>query len=231
MKTRQEIKALARDAMRAQRGTAILLVFVLMLVSVASGILDMIVMNAFGMGVLYYIVYWVGMAIIMVMGVNALGEYIKIWQRQDASTSALFSELKVNFWRKLGGVMWQMLWTILWSLLLIVPGIIKSMSYYFTPNILVDCPDVKATDAIKISMRITEGHKMDVFIFILSWIGWFILSLFTFGILLIVYVGPYFYTADAGFYIELRNKALREGRITPEELGKTAAELGLSSSY
>jgi len=231
MKTRQEIKALAREAMREQRSTAILIGLMLLVLGIASGALDMIVMFAFGMGVLYYIVYTVGAAVLVVVGVNLLGEYIKVWNREDAKVMALFTGLKVNFLRKLGGVLWQLLWTVLWSLLLIVPGIVKSMSYYFTPNILVDCPDVKATDAIKISMKITEGHKMDVFIFILSWIGWFILSVLSLMILYVVYVGPYFYTADAGFYIELRNKALREGRITPEELGKTAQELGLSSAY
>jgi len=113
----------------------------------------------------------------------------------------------------------MLLWLVLWTLLLIIPGIIKFMSYYFTYNILADCPNVKATDAIKISMRITEGHKMDVFIFILSWLGWFLLSVLTIGILYVVYVGPYWATSDAGFYLELRDKALREGKITLEDLG------------
>jgi len=218
MKSRQEIKALAKEAVREQRGVAIALILVYLLTAFASGILDALADFMFGR-VAYWVVYCAGMLVLYVMVVNLLGEYIKIWKREAANPAALFTGLKVNFLRKLGGVLWAYLWTILWSLLLIIPGIIKSLSYYFTANILADCPNVKATDAIKISMRITEGHKMDVFIFILSWIGWGLLSILTFGILYIVYVGPYWATADAGFYIELRDKALQEGKITQEDLG------------
>ena len=99
------------------------------------------------------------------------------------------------------------------------PGHHKGMFVYFTQNILAVHPNVTARQALKISMRITEGHKLEIFIFILSWIGWYLLSILTLGILLIVYVTPYFYTADAGLFIKIRNKALAEGRITPEELG------------
>jgi len=218
MKSRQEIKALAREAMGEQRGTAILLLLVYILAVLASTALDTIVLNMFGR-LPYLIVFWGGMAVLYVILVNLLGEFIKIFKREEANPLELFIGLKTNFLRKLGGQLWMYLWFFLWSLLLIIPGIIKYMRYYFTYNILADCPNVKATDAIKISMRITEGHKMDVFIFILSWIGWMILSVFTLGILYVVYVGPYMATADAGFYLELRDKALREGKITLEDLG------------
>jgi hypothetical protein len=97
------------------------------------------------------------------------------------------------------------------------------LAYYFTANILADCPNVTARDALKISMRITRGYKGEIFVFILSWIGWFLLSGLTLGILYVVYVGPYWYTADAGLYIELRNRALADGIITPEELGMDEA--------
>jgi len=219
MKTRQEIKALAREAMREQRGAAILLGVVLSLVIAASATLDMIVMFAMGMGLVYWVVYTVGLIIIYTMAINMIGEYIKIFKREKAEVGALFSGLKVNFLRKLGGTLWMVLWVMLWSLLLIIPGIIKSLSYFFTVNILADCPNVTATDALKVSMRITEGHKWDIFVFCLSWIGWMLLSGLTFGILYIVYVGPYFYTSDAGLYIEMRDDALAKGRITRADLG------------
>ena len=68
-------------------------------------------------------------------------------------------------------------------------------------------------------MRITQGHKWEIFVFVLSFLGWWILSIFTLGILAILYVNPYFYTADAGLYLELKNKALEDGIITYEDLG------------
>lgn len=220
MKTRKEIKALAREAMREQRSTAILLGVVWGLVVLASIILDWIVLLATGsMGIAYWVVYTAGLFVIYVMSVNMIGEYIKIFKREKAEVGALFSGLQVNFLRKLGGILWMMLWVVLWSLLLIIPGIIKSLSYFFTWNILADCPNVTATDALKVSMRITQGHKWKIFVFCLSWIGWMILSGLTLGILYVVYVGPYFYTADGGLYIEMRDEALAEGRITRTDLG------------
>jgi len=221
MRTRQEIKTLAKSAISAQARTSRLLVIVFILMAIASVVLDQVVLWVTGSpGVLYWIVFWAGMLFLYVLSVNLYGEYIKISLGNEASVGALFSELSVNFFRKLGGMLWMMLWIALWSLLLVVPGIIKALSYYFAPNILADCPNITARQALKISMKITKGYKGDIFVFALSWIGWLILSSLTFGILYIVYVGPYWYAADAGFYLELRNKALADGVITLEDLGK-----------
>ncbi|MDR0463451.1 MAG: DUF975 family protein [Pseudomonadales bacterium] len=227
MKSRQQIKALARSAVSAQNGTSILLVLISTVASFAigmtSGMLDSITMMAFGQGVAYYLVYWIGYFVITgvsyVIMINLLGEFIKVYKRQKADIGELFLGFKTNFLRKVGGMLWMQLWIGLWSLLFIIPGIIKALAYYFTPNVLADCPNVTARQALKVSMKITKGYKGDVFMFILSWIGWMLLSILTCGILWIVYVGPYFYAADAGFYLELKEKALADGKITPEELG------------
>ena len=218
MKTRQEIKAHAREALSYQRNTAIFIVLVITLLSFALGILDTALDAAVGAPI-FWVVSIVGGLFTLVLGVNVYGQFINIYMHRPASVGAVFTQLGVNFWRKLGGNLWMALWLMLWTLLLIIPGIVKSFAYYFTPNILADCPNVTATNALKISMRITQGYKLDVFIFALSWIGWMILSVLTLGILYIVYVGPYWYTADAGLYVELRNKALADGRITPADLG------------
>ena len=45
-----------------------------------------------------------------------------------------------------------------------------------------------------------------------------ILSALTFGIVGIFYINPYFYTAFAGYYIELRDRALASGTIDINEL-------------
>jgi len=239
MRTRQEIKALAKEAMGEQRGTAILLGLVFLGVSLASVALDWIVERATGsQGLLYWIVFYAGMFVIYVTMVNMIGEYIKVFKREPASPGAVVTGIAERFWRKLGGLLYMYLWIVIWTVLPIIigvatgvvfiatlaaiPGIYKTMQYFFTYNVLADCPEVGATQALKVSSKITDGHKLDVFIFCLSYIGWFILSILTLGILYIVYVGPYFYTADAGLYLEMREKALSEGRLTHEELGMTA---------
>lgn len=123
-----------------------------------------------------------------------------------------------DYARNLGGILWMELFIFLWSLLLIIPGIIKALAYSMTPYILADTRSVPATEAIKLSMRMTQGYKGKVFMMGLSFIGWLLLSIPTLGFLNLFYVGPYMNTSFAGLYEELKNNALRTGVIRPEEL-------------
>lgn len=95
--------------------------------------------------------------------------------------------------------------TFLWSLLLFVPGIIKALSYSMAPYILAENEYyMSPQDAIKESMRIMEGHKMDLFILELSFIGWFLLTSVTCGIAGI-YVIPYYQATLTNFYKEIKD--------------------------
>lgn len=98
--------------------------------------------------------------------------------------------------------------TFLWSLLLIVPGIVKALSYAMSPYILAENGYyMSPSDAIKESMRIMEGHKADLFVLILSFFGWFLLTGITCGIAGI-YVFPYFNATMVGFYNEIKNSTV-----------------------
>lgn len=92
------------------------------------------------------------------------------------------------------------IFTFLWSLLFIIPGIIAGYSYRFVPYILAENPDIKPMDAIKLSKQMMNGHKWEAFVFDLSFLGWNILGLFTFGILSLVYVNPYYQSSCAAYY-------------------------------
>ncbi len=106
----------------------------------------------------------------------------------------------------LGGYWYCALFTVLWTFLFIIPGIVKSISYSMTPYILMDQPEISATDALKLSMKMTKGHKWKIFVFSLSFIGWHILSVFTLGILEVFYVLPYQSLATAGIYATLKEQ-------------------------
>ncbi|MBD7970185.1 DUF975 family protein [Paenibacillus gallinarum] len=93
----------------------------------------------------------------------------------------------------------------LWTLLLIVPGIIKSISYSQTLYVLRDHPEYSATQAITESRRLMDGYKWKFVLFHLSFIGWFLLTAVTFG-LAWFFVGPYFSAAQAVFYEELKDQ-------------------------
>lgn len=129
-----------------------------------------------------------------------------------------FSAGFTDFGRKLGGYLWMLLFVWLWSLLFVIPGLIKSFSYAMTPYILGDCPNVRAQDALTLSKRIMKGHKWELFVFELSFIGWQLLSGLTFGLLSLFYVNPYYQASRAGYYLEVREEALRSGVITAGQL-------------
>ena len=91
----------------------------------------------------------------------------------------------------------------LWALLFIIPGIIKGYAYAMTPFILNDNPDLRANEAIELSMAMMNGHKWDLFCLKLSFIGWVLLCIFTFGIGYLWLI-PYRYTSYAVFYEDVK---------------------------
>lgn len=92
---------------------------------------------------------------------------------------------------------------ILWMLLLIVPGIIKAYSYSMVPYILQNDKDISPVDALKLSEEIMNGHKMDLFILELSFIGWHLLAIPTLMILE-VWIIPYQQTALTKYMYDLK---------------------------
>ena len=142
-------------------------------------------------------------------------------ERDELSVTTPFSEAFKNYPRKLGGSLWMGLFVFLWSLLFIIPGLIKAISYAMTQYILADCPNVKATDALKLSMRMMKGHKWEFFVMGLSFLGWELLSALTLGILGVFYAGPYMRSSFAQYYLEVRDQALRTGAVTPGQLDGT----------
>ncbi|WP_203363773.1 DUF975 family protein [Bacillus sp. REN10] len=106
-----------------------------------------------------------------------------------------------------GGLAFKTIWmsiligifVFLWSLLLIIPGIIKSMSYSQAYFIMKDHPELSALEAISESKRRMKGYKWNYFVLYLSFIGWAFLALFTFGIGYLWLV-PYVQASMAAFY-------------------------------
>lgn len=108
------------------------------------------------------------------------------------------------------------LFTGLWSLLFVIPGIVKSYSYAMTMYIMQDHPELSGNDAITKSRQMMDGHKFDLFILDLSFIGWYLLGALTFGILIIFYVEPYRQVTRTNFYEQLRMDY--EGLTAPQEV-------------
>lgn len=94
------------------------------------------------------------------------------------------------------------LFIILWSLLLVIPGVIKTFSYAMTPFILAEHPELTAEQAIDRSMELMDGHKWELFVLGLTFIGWELLNALTLGIGSF-WLNPYKNAAYAAFYREI----------------------------
>lgn len=90
----------------------------------------------------------------------------------------------------------------LWSLLLVIPGIIASYSYAMVPYLMAENPCLSSQDALERSRAMMDGSRMRLFFLHLSFIGWSILSLLTFGIGAL-WLRPYKQAAEAAFYRDL----------------------------
>lgn len=129
--------------------------------------------------------------------------FIHLVRKQNNDFNDMFSGFN-NFVRNFLYYLLSSIYIFLWSLLFIIPGIIKALSYSMAPYIIYDNPDIDANDAITQSKEMMKGHKWELFCLYLSFIGWLLLSVLTFGILYMVYVGPYMMTAQANFYEQLK---------------------------
>ena len=82
-----------------------------------------------------------------------------------------------DFWSAFKVTFLVGLYTFLWSLLFFIPGIVKAYSYSMALYVLAENPGKSARECIKESMEMTNGHKMELFVLDLSFIGWIILNI------------------------------------------------------
>ncbi len=118
-----------------------------------------------------------------------------------------------DFWTAFKVNFFVGLFTFLWSLLFFIPGLIKSFSYSQAMYIAAENKGIAALEAIDRSKKMMDGHKMELFVLALSFIGWNLLGAITFGIAYI-WVIPYMNATAANFY----------NAIKPVETVETVAE-------
>lgn len=107
---------------------------------------------------------------------------------------------------------WILFAKIILYILFFPAAIIKWLEYSQTYFILADNPKIGIKKAMLMSQKITEGHKKDLALLFLSFIGWFILTLSSFGIVLI-YLIPYIRLTFANAYLLLKEEAIKNGKI------------------
>lgn len=190
MINRAELKMQAKNNMRGNMG---MLIVCMIIVSAITGVCSVIPYVGF-------------IGSVCVTGPLALGSayiYLNLTKGFEPDVNVLFSGFQ-RFTDTL--VLWLLtsIFTFLWSLLLIVPGIIKAISYSQAFYILAEHPEMSGKEALDESIAMMDGHKMDYFVLWLSFIPWLLLVSITCG-LAILYVGPYMEATFTNFYLAIKS--------------------------
>lgn len=132
--------------------------------------------------------------------------------------SSLFSVFgSPDYWNVIKIMFMRSVYIFLWSLLFVIPGIIKSLEYQAIPYILSENPSISKDRAFALSRQMTNGEKGAIFVLDLSFFGWEILCMFTFGIGLL-FLAPYVHATNAELYSVLRAKVFAAGASDEKEL-------------
>jgi uncharacterized membrane protein len=140
-----------------------------------------------------------------VTGLVSLGYislYLSILRGKTPTFEGSISAVTENIGTKFIATLLVSLYTFLWSLLFIIPGIVKSCSYAMATYIRTDNPELDWRESIDESRELMRGHKMELFMLDLSFIGWYFVGVLCFGVGAL-WVQAYHQTARANFYNEL----------------------------
>lgn len=188
--TRAEMKKLAKEQIQGNIGKLFAIMLIVVLIVAACSIIPLIGSLA-------------GTLIVApAFGVSLCLIYLKLIKKEEITVGSAFDGFNLT-----GKAAWLNIlvtfFTALWSMLFIIPGIIKSYSYSLAYYILADNPEMTASEALNKSKEMMNGHKMELFVIHLSFIGWGFLVGITFGIASI-YVVPYMSATVANFYNSLK---------------------------
>ena len=213
MKTNQEYKNAALASLKGNWGQPVLATLLMAVLMIALIVMCVIAefawspdsvgdeMSIWTIMLLYGVIYLLYYPLGMVGYYNAVKS---LYRNGDGRVvSNMFSNAFNGYPKVVGFSLLYYIFVFLWSLLLFIPGIIKSFAYMMSPFILKDNPELSANQAINLSQKMMKGHKFDCFFLILSFIGWIILCVFTFGIGAL-WLNPYMTATLAAFYEDVK---------------------------
>lgn len=209
---RVELKTKAKESLKNKYGDAITFMLLEYLINfgvqtISSMVLFIIqvIYNLYigtsfnSISILFYIILMiVNTIVISLIGFGKTSYYLKISRNDEVNYKELFNKFELCIPYILIYLITG-LFVFMWSILFIIPGIIASFSYTLVYYIKLDNPNMNTFEVINKSKQMMKGYKLDYFILELSFIGWEILGIFTFG-LLHFWLTPYKKVTLANFY-------------------------------
>lgn len=192
------LRAQAREALKGQWGNAAVAALVVVLMAWACGLIA----GLGGKPVGEMISGLLQIFVVAPLEIGLMFLFLDVARGDKVDNDKIWEAFR-SYGRYLWGIIVVAFFTLLWLLLLIVPGIIKSYAYSMTLFIMREHPLRDVSDAMDESEEMMRGHKMDLFLLQLSFIGWFLLCIPTLFIGLFWLV-PYVYTSVGRFYDTLK---------------------------
>lgn len=151
---------------------------------------------------IFWVAYFLILSPLMLGYINAFYIFIKGEQPIEAANMFKIFSSKY-YWKTVGVYFLNWLYTTLWTLLLVIPGVIKGLSYSLAPYILLENPEIGAEGAIKQSMKMMKGHKGRLFLMLLGMMGLTFVSMLLLGIPML-WLTPYYQTVFVKFYLDIK---------------------------
>ena len=186
---RKQLKAQAKEQIKGKIGVLIAVTLVIGAITAAASFLASLIPGV-GLAVSIIVTPAFALSTIRIYLMVVRGGTPEVKNCFDGFDD-FFSAFKVTF---LVGI-----YTFLWSLLFIIPGIVKGYSYSMAMYVLADNKGKSARECIAESKAMMEGHKMELFVLDLSFIGWYLLCSLTCG-LAALYVVPLLNATHANVY-------------------------------
>ncbi len=153
-------------------------------------------------GLLFFLLIWI--FVINVFQVVTLRMFLEGMHYPIVHTNRSLYLLKTRTWTHVSFIMLRKtIFEMLWNLT-IIGGIIKHYSYHLIPYIAAENPTIPAGEAMTLSRKMMNGHKWECFCLDLSFLGWEIGNLLTFGLLKALYLRPYQIATKCQYYSYLR---------------------------
>lgn len=160
---------------------------------------------------------YIQLAVEAILYVAAIHVYLKMSRSPSPVTLYDFFEGMNNWFRAILAALWKTLWLLLWLWVFIIPAIIKAFAYSQIFFLVAEYKKISIPRALNISKIITQGHKMDLFMMLLSFAGWAILASIPCG-LGFIWLRPYMHMSFINAYHAMLKEAIETGRLKPEDL-------------
>lgn len=213
MKSSSEYRAMARESLRGVWNESALAYLIILAVACIFSVSSVVAPQEilWLQGSLSGVQVAVSLLLIVPLTYGFNNAMLSLARRENsAPANDMFDYFKRDYSRSVPALLLAALAEVgLGIITLFIGTFILQYAYAMVPYLLRDYPELTATEALRTSRQMMRGHKWDLFVLDLTFIGWGILCLFTAGIGLL-WLQPYVSAAHAHFYEDLKAEMIVE---------------------